>query len=144
MKVFFDTSVLVAGLVEAHPFHDRAFLWMEKANSGRIEPLLSAHSYAETYSVLTKLPLKTRISPGMAYRLISMNLEPHFKAVSLSPKEYTYLIREAAVSGVKGGTVFDCLIGRAALKAGVDTFLTFNLKDFGYAVPELAEVIQVP
>lgn len=31
MKVLFDTSVLVAGLVEAHPKHAMAFRWFSRA-----------------------------------------------------------------------------------------------------------------
>ena len=31
MKILFDTSVLVAALVESHPMHTRAFPWLKKA-----------------------------------------------------------------------------------------------------------------
>jgi len=33
VKVLFDTSVLVAALVAAHPAHDRAFPWLKRASS---------------------------------------------------------------------------------------------------------------
>jgi len=31
MKTLFDTSVIVAGLIEAHPMHGRAFPWIKQA-----------------------------------------------------------------------------------------------------------------
>ena len=33
MKVLFDTSVLVAGIVQVHPAHQRASPWMQRAKA---------------------------------------------------------------------------------------------------------------
>ncbi len=75
MRILFDTSVLVAGIVEAHPMHERAGPWLERARAGEFEFLAASHTLAELYAVLTRLPLSPRIWPGVARRLIQANVE---------------------------------------------------------------------
>src|SRR5262249_38707470 len=70
VKTFFDTSVLVAALIESHPFHWRAQPWLDRALSGEFEWVVSAHALAECYAVLTVLPVTPRLSPDTAYRLV--------------------------------------------------------------------------
>lgn len=44
MKVLFDTSVLVAAMIESHPAHERALPWPQKSKHKdfrRVYPLLS-------------------------------------------------------------------------------------------------------
>ncbi|HJS57618.1 MAG TPA: type II toxin-antitoxin system VapC family toxin [Vicinamibacteria bacterium] len=53
MKVLFDTSVLVAAMVEGHPEHDRALAWLERARRGALEFFVAAHSLAELCAVLS-------------------------------------------------------------------------------------------
>ena len=56
MKVMFDTSVLVAGMVEPHPMHERALPWLKRARSRDLEFFVAGHTLAELYAVLTTLP----------------------------------------------------------------------------------------
>ena len=56
MKVAFDTSVLIAGSVSSHPHHERALWWL--ADDREFERCASWHALAETWSVLTRLPLR--------------------------------------------------------------------------------------
>ena len=79
MSVVFDTSVLVAGLVEAHPAHRAAFPWIRRVQSGQLRGLMAVHSLAETYSVLTTLPHQPRIAADAPLRLIRWSLR-RFKA----------------------------------------------------------------
>lgn len=58
MKTLFDTSVIVAGVVESHPMHARCLTWLQRAKSRAIECIVVSHSLAETYAVLTTLPVK--------------------------------------------------------------------------------------
>lgn len=73
MKVFFDTSVLLAALVREHPRHDRLG------------------------------------DPGLS-----------------------------------GGIIYDALACRAAIRAKAEILLTFNVKDFHRACPEVASRIEEP
>jgi len=144
MKVFFDTSVLVAALVREHPRHERAFARLRATLSGKDRMLTSAHNLAELYSVLTTLPVSPRIATGVAARLIRENVEAHAELVTVSAAIYRETIRHLAERGVAGGIVYDAIACRAAAKAGSDVILTFNTKDFLRAWPESGLTIEEP
>ena len=65
MKVALDTSVIVAGVIEAHPHHTRWLGWWLRAHRN-IERIASWHAYAEAWAVLTALPIEPRVSGEVA------------------------------------------------------------------------------
>ena len=144
MKVLFDTSVLVAAMVEAHPGHDSAFGWLQRARAGKIECVICSHTLAELYAVLTALPVSPKISPGMARRLIRDDVLSLARVVALTLKDYRSAIDTMADLGVGGGTIYDALIARAARKSGVDRLITLNIKDFKRVWPEDTDIIRSP
>ena len=144
MKVFFDTSVLVAALVEAHPSHDSAFGWLRRARAGKIESFICSHTLAELYAVLTALPVSPKISPGMARRLIRDSVLSCARVVSLTARDYRSVIEIMTDLGIGGGTIYDALIARAAFKAGVDFLVTLNTRDFKRVCPEHSNIIRSP
>ncbi|MEK6673683.1 MAG: PIN domain-containing protein [Nitrospirota bacterium] len=128
--ILFDTSVLVAAIVKAHPLHERAVSWLKRAKIGEVVMAISSHTLAELYAVLTTLPVSPRISPDMAWRLINENIEKTATVVSLSPDDYTDTIRQLKDRGLSGGIVYDALIFKAAVKSGAEVLLTLNAADF--------------
>lgn len=100
MKVLFDTSVLVAAMVESHPMHGRAFPWLKRAKAREFDFLVASHTLAELYAVLTTLPVKPRISPGTAWRLVHENVEGAARVVSLSAADYRATIKRLSERGV--------------------------------------------
>ena len=124
------TSVLVAAFIEGHPKHERALPWLSKAKAQEFELIISSHTLAELYAVLTTLPVKPRISPNVSWRLLHENIEGVAKTVSLSSTEYKATIKKAAESGLSGGIIYDALIAKVAEKAKVERIFTFNLKHF--------------
>ncbi len=144
MKILFDTSVLVAALVDPHPQHHRAFPWLKKARKDEFELIVSAHSVAELYAVLSTLPVSPRITPGMAWRLIHESVEPYASIVSLSSSDYLTTIRRMSDLALSGGAVYDAVIAKAAQKSGADRILTFNVNDFKRVWPEGGERITAP
>lgn len=56
MLIALDTSVLIAGALEDHPFHARAWVWHQAIHRGEAQGMVCGHALAEMYSVLTKLP----------------------------------------------------------------------------------------
>lgn len=68
MILDFDTSTLVAALVEAHPAHERARAWLDKVRAGLHVGVVAAHTVAELYAILTRLPHRPPITPAEAYR----------------------------------------------------------------------------
>jgi len=144
MKVLFDTSVLVAAVLAAHPAHARAANWLRKATSGEVGYLVAAHTLAELFAVLTRLPTAPRISPESAYRLVEQNVASRAEVVALDAADYRTLLQRWANLGVAGGAAYDGLIARAAEKAKVDQLLTLNVDHFRRVWPEGLSVIASP
>jgi predicted nucleic acid-binding protein len=144
MRTLFDTSVLVAAIVEPHPMHTRALPWLQRAKAGEIDFLVASHTLAELYAVLTTLPLKPRISPLTAWRLVHDNIETSAKIISLSPSDYKDTIKYMSELGLTGGIIYDALIVKAAQKSGVERLLTFNADDFIRLWPGGESFIYIP
>ena len=130
MKTLFDTSVIIAALVESHPMHERSFPWLKQAKEKKFELIVASHTLAELYAVLSTLPLKPRISSSVAWRLIKENIESTAKVISLTPAEYASTIKRLSDIGLIGGTIYDALIAGVAQKAKVDRLLTLNIDHF--------------
>jgi predicted nucleic acid-binding protein len=130
MKILFDTSVIIAALIESHPMHARSFPWLKQAKEKKIELIVASHTLAELYAVLSTLPLKPRISSSVAWRLIKENIESISKIFSLTPAEYSSTIKSLSDMGLIGGTIYDALIAKVAQKAKVERLLTLNIDHF--------------
>ena len=146
MKILFDTSVFVAAIVELHPMHSRALPWLQQVKSEEATDnfFVASHTLAELYAVLTTLPLKPKISPLTARRLIHEDIEISARIVSLSSSDYRDTLKEMSELGLTGGTVYDALIAKAAKKSKVERLLTFNFNDFTAVWPDGESVIHVP
>jgi predicted nucleic acid-binding protein len=144
VRVLFDTNIIVAPLSEAHEVYDRCKPWFDRAQIDRtIEGLISTHSLAECYSILTRLPPPYLISPATVDRLLTENLT-QFTRVSLTAEDYQAAIKKVVQLSISGGGIYDALIAQAALKANVDALLTFNFKHFIRLGIEVAQLVQIP
>lgn len=108
-----DTSVLVAGFVSSHHFHQVAV----SALAGvRREGGLIAHTTAETYAVLSGSGGVYRVEPSAAVAYLDQFLAG---ATLIQPRPEAY--REAldllAEGGRGGGVIYDALIALAARDA---------------------------
>jgi predicted nucleic acid-binding protein len=144
MKTVFDTSVIVSGIVESHPMHPKCLPWLQRAKAGEVECIVVSHTLAETYAVLTTLPVRPRISPLVAQRLIDNNLQANARIVALTVADYWNTIQRMAEMGLSGGTVYDALIATVARRLSVDRLLTLNADDFRRVWPEGKQVIAAP
>ncbi len=144
MKTLFDTSIMIAALIEPHPMHARAFPWLRQAKAKEFELIVASHSLAELYSVLSTLPIKPRISPAVAWRLIHENIEPVARIVSLTPSEYSLTIKRMSQMGLSGGIIYDALIAKVAQKSKAERLLTLNIEHFRRVWPEDEQVLCTP
>jgi predicted nucleic acid-binding protein len=144
VKALFDTSVLVAAMVEPHPRHAEAFPWLQRALEGRLDYFACAHSLAELYAVLSTYPARPRLSPELVTRLIRENVTESARVVSLARSDYSFVLESLAAAGQPGAVIYDTLIARAAQKARVDRLLTLNPRDFLRVWPDGASVITAP
>ena len=105
---------------------------------------MSAHSIAETYAVLTRLPLQPRIHPAEAMQIIRENLLPHLEAITLGKGDFEDALQTVASGGWSGASIYDALILRSAVRSGADRIYTFSLDDFRRLAPELEQKICAP
>jgi predicted nucleic acid-binding protein len=103
-----------------------------------------SHTLAETYAVLTTLPVKPRISPLVAQRLIGNNLQEIARIVPLTIADYWTTIQRMTAMGLSGGTIYDALIAAVARRLSTDKLLTLNTDDFRRVWPEGNQVISTP
>jgi len=135
MKVCFDTSVLVAALLQQHPHHAVAFPRLRAVHEGRDQGMITAHALAELYATLTALPLKPRFSPADVQRLMSRSILPHFTVISLDSADYEQALNLAVDRQVTSGAIYDALQVVGARKMGCEQLLTLNLKHFRMLAP---------
>lgn len=106
--VALDTSAAVPYLLASHPGHSAV-----RSAVGDRSPILTSHSLAETYAVVTRLPRDARVSPGDASRLIDSN----FAAPALMDSRLVSAVhRELSRHGVSGGATYDGLVALAAVQ----------------------------
>jgi predicted nucleic acid-binding protein len=141
MKILFDTSVLVAALVESHPTHKRAFPWLKQAIAKEFDMIVAAHTIAELYAVLSTFPIKPRISPLIARKLISENIETVAEIISLTSREYISVIKQISELGLAGGITYDALIAKVAQKSKVERLLTLDANHFTRVWPDGDKII---
>jgi predicted nucleic acid-binding protein len=143
VRTLFDTSVLVAAFEVSHPRHTVCLPWLQQAQTEQIHGLIATHTLAELYSVLTRLPVRPRISPELAQRLITENLE-RFEVIPLTTEDYQMVLAQMVNLNLTGGGIYDGLIAQAAVKAEVNTLLTLNPNHFTRLGEDIARLVQVP
>ena len=144
MKVLFDTSVFVAVFIPKHPSHLSAYSLFHRACQREFDWCVSQHSLAETFSVLTSMPSKPRVSGADAIRMLEKDIYPNSEIVTMDAADYKAVIQRLVDLQLVGGIVFDAIIAHAAQKAKVDRHYTFNPVHFLRVWPEGAAVIMTP
>src|SRR5438045_1998138 len=107
-KALADSSYLVALIDEDQPQHQRVVRWQRRIMRGDWRGVLAAHTLAEIYSVLTRIPHTPPISPAMAWQAIERNLA-HFEVIALTAEEYAQVLSDLAARGIGGGPTYDAL-----------------------------------
>jgi len=136
MRLLFDTSTLIAALLKPHDAHGLAHPWLDQVLAGVHTGVLSAHSLAELYSTLTRMPLRPQITATDALDLIHENLLGTFEIVGLTPADYVTILENLQSHNLVGGVTYDALIMYVAIKAGVDKVITLNGRDFVRLFPQ--------
>jgi predicted nucleic acid-binding protein len=141
LKSFFDTSVLVATVLAQHPHHV-ASLAMYRRSEQRTSAC-AAHSLAELYATLTRLPGKQRMGTDQVLLFLD-DVRERLAIIHLTEEDYYSTISSAAGEGVLGGTIYDALLARCALKSNCEIIYTWNIGDFRRLGLEVAKRTRTP
>jgi predicted nucleic acid-binding protein len=102
----------------------------------------AAHSVAELYAVMTRLPVRPRITPEQGLLFVE-NVRDYFSLVTLSAAEQFEAAAEAARRGLGGAKVYDLLTLKCAAKSGAERAYALDLAGFArLAPPELREKLE--
>jgi predicted nucleic acid-binding protein len=144
MNLFCDTTVLVAASLEAHAHHRPARAVLDAISRGGDAGFASAHSLAETFSVLSRMPTVPKLAPQDVLSILERNVIPHFTLIPLTVADYLLAVRDLAGKGLGGGRIYDLLILAAARKQALDRICTFNEIEWKNLAPDLAPLIAAP
>ena len=144
MKVYLDTPILVASMVETHIHHRASFELMGAARAHKVRAYISTHGLAESFAVLTRAPYVPTIYPADAWRMLSENIVPNCEVVTLTTNMYSRAIEECADAGWAGGRIYDALHIVCARESKCDRLYTFNVRHFQQMAPDLAARICAP
>lgn len=129
--IFFDTSVLLASLIDFGASSAAPIALFDRLAEGKIaHPTTAWHCCLELYSVATRLPEEYRLSPHDARRLVEEEILARFGVFDLPDERRAPLFAEAESDGVAGGRIYDAEIGAVALAAGARILVTGNRRHF--------------
>lgn len=130
-RVFLDTSVLVAGMVDFGEASSAPMRVLDAVALGEIErPRTAWHCCLEFFSVTTRLPGEYRLKPAAALRLIQEEILPRYSVHDLHPEKRHSFLASLAEEGLMGGRIYDAHIGEVARLAGAHTVVTDNRRHF--------------
>ncbi|MEX1115668.1 MAG: PIN domain-containing protein [Akkermansiaceae bacterium] len=135
MNACFDTSTLVAALLQQHPHHAVAFPRLKAVHDGTMHGHLTTHGLAELFATLTALPLKPRLLPTDVQLLIQRSVLSHFTLIPLGPQEYQDAMVLTVSKNLSSGAIYDALHLVGARVAGCQKLFTLNLRHFQALAP---------
>ena len=141
MKVFFDTSVLVAAFWGDHPDHESSLNAFRA--SSRASAACGVHSLAEIYATMTALPVRPSLAPEQVVLFVEQTAQ-RLTTVALDEADYLTTIRELADGQLSSGRVYDALLLACARKFRAKVIYTLDLKHFRRLAPDLADFIRTP
>lgn len=130
---YFDTSALVAALLESHPQHKLCLAAFERDR----DRITCAHTLAETFSTLTAF---YKVPNEVAAEL-TLALKDRVAISALTLDDYETALNEARQRGVMGGGIYDSLHATYARRLGATRVITRNPGDFKHVAPELEVVV---
>jgi predicted nucleic acid-binding protein len=141
MKAFFDTSVLVPAFYGDHVHHKASIDRFVQFN--RSSACCGAHSLAEVYSTLTRMPGKHRISGEQAMLFIG-SIRERLGIIALNGDEYADALAASAARGIMGGGIYDAMLAHCASKARAERIYSWNARHYAQCGPEITGRLETP
>jgi predicted nucleic acid-binding protein len=141
VKAFLDTSLLVPVFYGDHVHHRASFGIFVQL--GRDDGCCGAHSLAEVYATLTRMPGRHRVGGEQAMLFIA-SIRERLSVVGLDGDEYAASLSSSAALGIVGGAIYDALLASCALKARTDVIYTWNARHYAQCGPEVTRRLRTP
>jgi predicted nucleic acid-binding protein len=141
MKGFFDTSVLVPVFYAEHIHHQRSLALFIQFN--RSTGCCGAHSLAEVYSTLTRMPGKHRISGEQAMLFID-SIRERLSIVALNGDEYADALAESAALRIVGGAIYDAMLAHCAIKAKAEAIYSWSGRHYAQCGDRVVRRLRTP
>ncbi len=141
MKAFFDTSALVSVFYGDHVHHQASlarFIQFDKSTG-----CCGAHTLAEVYSTLTRMPGKHRISGDQAMLFVA-SIRERLATIALDGDEYADALQAAAALGIVGGGTYDAMLAHCAIKAKAEVIYTWNARHYALCGKEVIDLLRTP
>jgi len=141
MTGFFDTSVLVPVFYGDHVHHAtslKLFLQYDKSTG-----CCGAHSLAEVFATLTRMPGKHRISGDQAMLFLG-SIRERLSIIALDGDEYADALAGSAALGIVGGAIYDALLAHCAIKANAETIYSWNGRHYAHCGPQVTLRLRTP
>jgi predicted nucleic acid-binding protein len=135
VRDFFDSSSLLAAMIEDESGHEKALAALSSTRDG----YASTHSLAECFAILTGGRITSRLTPAIAAEMVEFNVAKRLTLVSLTQAEIAAALKTAASVGARGGAIYDVLLLGAARKCGADRIHTLNHRHFAAFAPDLRD-----
>src|ERR1700687_462335 len=141
MKGFFDTSVLVPLFYRDHVHHgpsQELFIQFNQSTG-----CCGAHSLAEVYATLTRMPGKRRISSEQAMLFIG-NIRDRLSIIALDGGEYADALQASAARGIVGRAIYDALLAHCALQSKAQAIYPWNPRHYTLCGREVVGRLRTP
>lgn len=135
MKIFLDTSVMVAASIRQHPHFSRADKILRRCVDGLDDAIIHAHSLLEFHSAVTQLPRGMAVPPSAVETLLKEGILPFVRCVALSAREIQQVQKRAGHLGLTGGIIYDLYHLAVAEREKVARLYTFNAGHFQQLTP---------
>ena len=131
-----DSNVIIAMVAEAHQHHTASIALLASPDAPRFA--VSAHSFAESYSTLTRRSAASpfRWSAEDAWAAIE-SVAAVTTLVGLTPGQTFDTLRDYAANRDVGARLYDRLIGQAAVQYDINTIITWNIGHMRDLFPDL-------
>jgi predicted nucleic acid-binding protein len=131
VKVFLDTSVLLAGLIDIGPLSAPAQSVLHAIAEKQLTDIVTAwHCCLEFFSVATRLPPEFRLTPTEAIQLLDHEVFSRMAVHDLPAAARIGLLAAAVQDGTTGGRIYDAHIAEIARATGATVVVTDNRRHF--------------
>ena len=131
VRIFLDTSVLLAGLVDFGPQSAPAQSLLHAVAERQVPDAATAwHCCLEFFSVATRLPAEFRLTPADAAHLVDSEVFGRMSVHDLPAADRLAMLKATARDGTAGGRIYDAHIAEVARAAGAAVVVTDNRRHF--------------